>query len=131
MNRYSNRDPKLVDHDSFNTLPIEDYKYASTEHLGTIDIVRDVHWTAPRLTVTRLRCISDRGFPYWDVSYCHGIQDGDYVRVTLPFGQIPKPYAPEADREGFGRGFIINVAKRDGVYAKGLGILDGIAYSQG
>ena len=131
MNSYSNRDPKLVDMDTFNSRPIEDYAYKDPKYVGTIPTTRTVYWDAPNLKVTRLRCISDRGFPYWDVSYCHGVVGDDYVRVTLPFEQIPKPYAPEADREGFGRGFIVNMAKRDGVFAKGLGILDCISFSQG
>lgn len=114
--------PELI---AVNTNPIEDYEYRNET------ITRTVSWTTPNLRVTRLRCISDRGFPYWDISYCHGMLNGEYVSVQLPFHQIPKPYAPEAEREGFGRGFIINAAKRDGVFAKGLGILDAISQTQG
>lgn len=107
-----------------NTSPIEDYAYNDPNHLGTIPTTRTVHWDAPNLKVTRLRVVSDRGFPYWDVSYCHGVIGNDYVRVTLPFSQIPKPYAPEAATHGYGRGFIVRAARGAGVYAKGLGILD-------
>jgi hypothetical protein len=76
-----------------------------------------VYWNDPTLAkITRLRLLSDRGFPFWDVSYCYGVlKDGTYVRVDLPFHQLSK-YKMKAD--------IIKWAKEDGVYAKGLGILD-------
>ena len=89
-----------------------------------------VDWDTPNLKVTRLRMVSDRGFPYWDISYCYGVLDGKHVRVRLPFSQIPKPFAPEAKAWGFGKGFIINEAKRAGVFAKGLGILDCFSQTQ-
>jgi len=77
----------------------------------------DVYWTDKRLDkVTRLRLLSDPGFPLWDVSYCYGVlKDGRLARVGLPFGQIPK--------RGFQR-FIVEEAKKEGVYAKGIGLLD-------
>ena len=89
-----------------------------------------VDWDTPYLKVTRLRMVSDHGFPYWDISYCYGVLNGKHVRVRLPFSQIPKPYAPQAKALGFGRGFIINEAKKAGVFAKGLGILDCISQTQ-
>lgn len=49
-----------------------------------------VKWTTPGLKITRLRLLSDPGFPAWDVSYCHGILDGRHVDVELPFSQLPK-----------------------------------------
>lgn len=49
-----------------------------------------VCWTTPGLEITRLRLLSDPGFPAWDVSYCHGILDGKHVDVELPFSQLPK-----------------------------------------
>jgi hypothetical protein len=52
---------------------------------------RYVPWDHPELTITRLRLVSDPGFPLWDVSYCHGrMDDGEEVRVQLPFDQLPK-----------------------------------------
>ncbi|UVK63841.1 hypothetical protein SEA_LILYPAD_37 [Gordonia phage LilyPad] len=71
----------------------------------------------PRIRrVTRLRLISDPGFPYWDVSYCHGeLKDGTPVRI-----QIPVPHF----RKRTLKGDIIAMAKREGVFAKGLGLLD-------
>ena len=49
-----------------------------------------VPWDTPSLTITRLRLLSDAGCPWWDVSYCHGLLDGDPVIVELPFDQLPK-----------------------------------------
>lgn len=72
-------------------------------------------WTTPGLKVTRLRLLTDPGFPFWDVSYCDGILDGHHVRVQLPFSQLNRG---NVSRQ------IIAYAKRDRVYAKGLGILD-------
>lgn len=80
-----------------------------------------VDWTDPNLKrVTRLRLLSDPGFPMWDVSYCFGeMKDGRCVRVQLPFDQLPKG--------GRLQRTIIEYAKRDKVYAKGLGILQAIS----
>lgn len=74
-----------------------------------------VYWTEPGLRVTRLRLITDPGFPFWDVSYCHGTVNGREVDVDLPFSQLP--------RRGMKRA-IVEYAKADKVYAAGLGILD-------
>jgi hypothetical protein len=76
---------------------------------------REVYWTEPGLRVTRLRLITDPGFPVWDVSYCHGRIGDEPVRVELPFSQLP--------RRGMRRA-IVEAAKADKVYATGLGILD-------
>lgn len=84
----------------------------------THKIERAVDWTTPGLRVTRLRLLTDPGFPMWDVSYCHGMIGDEPVRVVLPFGQLPKGRVSSA---------IIEHAKRDGVYAKRLGILDAIS----
>jgi hypothetical protein len=81
---------------------------------------RTVDWSEPHLRVTRLRLLSDPGFPAWDVSYCHGIlcHTGEHVMVELPFSQLPK--------RGF-RKAIVAHAIRDKVYARGLGVLDNIS----
>lgn len=84
----------------------------------TAKIERSVPWTTPGLRITRLRLLTDRDFPAWDVSYCHGFLDGDPVRVELPFHQLPKRRTRSA---------ILEHAKRDGVYAKGLGVFDAIS----
>lgn len=86
----------------------------SKDNAGTLD------WSDPDLArVTRLRLISDAGFPVWDVSYCDGVtKDGRPCTVQLPFHQIPKG-------KGALQRFIIAHAKKDGVYAKGLGLFRG------
>lgn len=79
---------------------------------------RRVDWTTPGLVITRLRLISDPGFAWWDVSYCHGrTRDGELVHVLLPFSQLPKRYAGELIRE-------LNAA---GIHGKRLGIWDAIS----
>lgn len=78
----------------------------------------DVDWTEPGLRITRLRLVSDPGYPMWDVSYCYGTLDGYTVKVGLPFSQLPKNRMMNA---------IIEHAKRAKVYAKRLGILDNIS----
>lgn len=79
-----------------------------------------VPWTDKRLArIERLRLLSDPGFPAWDVSYCTGrLANGDKVRVSLPFSQLPK---------GTYRKAIIYFAKADKVFAKRLGIFDAIS----
>jgi hypothetical protein len=91
------------------------------EHLSKMDPI-PVCWTEPGLKITRLRLVSDPGFPVWDVSYCHGVMpDGRHVQVDLPFSQVPK-----RDRAKF----LVREAIRAGVYAKGIGILDNISTLQ-
>jgi hypothetical protein len=71
-----------------------------------------VDWTTPGLYITRLRLLSDPGFPMWDVSYCHGqLPDGTEVRVQLPFSQVP--------RRGM-KAFLYQEAKKTGVFIRGL-----------
>ena len=89
----------------------------------TDQIQKTVSWKAKGLKrVVRLRLVSDVGFPLWDVSYCHGeMNDGTMVDVQLPFSQLPKKKYREA---------IINYAKKDSVYAKGLQIFSAISTLQ-
>ena len=79
-----------------------------------------IDWDHPQLDkIIRLRLLSDPGFPVWDVSYCYGrMKDGTPVRVALPFAQLPKRNIA---------GTILEHAKRDKVFAKGLGIFDAIS----
>lgn len=80
------------------------------------------YWNDPRIKrITRLRLLSDPGFPAWDVSYCYGeLQDGTPCRVDLPFNQLDK-YRVSISKQ------IVAYAKKDGVYAKGIGILDNVS----
>lgn len=77
-------------------------------------------WTDPNLAqITRLRLLGDRDYPYLDISYCHGVlKDGTPVRVKVPFHLLTKKRW---------RSQIVEYAKQDGVYAKGLGIFDNIS----
>jgi hypothetical protein len=52
--------------------------------------VEIVDWTTEGLEITRLRLLSDPGFPFFDVSYCHGVLNGRHVNVRLPFSELPK-----------------------------------------
>lgn len=80
--------------------------------------VQSVCWTTKGLKVTRFRMLSEPGFPVWDVSYCHGVLNGKHVDVVLPFDQLPKRNW---------KAEIIRYAKQDGVFAKGLGVLDNVS----
>lgn len=73
--------------------------------------VAQVHWDTKGLTITRLRLLSDPGFPAWDVSYCHGVIDGKHVDVILPFSQLPK--------RGM-KSYLYKEAKKTGVFIDGL-----------
>lgn len=76
-----------------------------------------VQWNDPELKrVLRLRLIGCcREYPFWDVSYCYGeLKDGTRVRVDLPDHRLNRNW----------KAHLIALAKRDGVFAKGLGILD-------
>lgn len=82
---------------------------------------RTVAWTEPGLRVVRFRLLSDYDFPAWDVSYCHGMIGQEFVEVDLPFSQLPK--------RGWKRA-IVEYAKRDGVFAAGLGIFENVSTLQ-
>jgi hypothetical protein len=94
---------------------------------GHPEIKGRVYWDNPRLArITRLRLLSDPGFPMWDVSYCHGqLDDGTYVDVDLPFSQLAK--TPGRWGTGALQKDIIRHARRDKVYAKGLGVFNAIS----
>lgn len=93
-------------------------KHAQAYH--KIDRSTKVSWTDERLErVTRLRLLSDPGYPEWDVSYCHGVlKDGTPCTVELPFSSLPKKFMLRA---------IVAYAKRDCVHAKDLGVLSAIS----
>ena len=100
--------------------------YTTPEGEAYLEAVHEndaLFWNDERLArVTRLRLLSDPGLPMWDVSYCHGVNvDGDPCRVILPFYQLPKYGRAKA---------IVAYAIEDGVYAKGIGILDNISTLQ-
>jgi hypothetical protein len=87
------------------------YHDARHEQNGGVDTV---DWTEPGLEITRLRLLSDPGFPLYDLSYCHGVLNGRHVDVRLPFSQLPK----------YGKGglkaALYKEAKATGKFIKGL-----------
>ena len=93
----------------FNGL-VNGIEYHNSRHAqeGGVD---EVDWTEPGLEVTRLRLLSDPGFPAWDVSYCHGILKGRHVEVRLPFSQLPKRNM---------KAVLYKEANKTGVFIKGL-----------
>lgn len=103
-------------------------KYGAVETNGiedhaayfAVDRSEAVALNDPRLAqITRLRLLTDRDFPYWDLSYCHGrLKDGTEVRVILPEGQFRKRDL---------RGHLLEMCKEAGVYGKGLGIFDALS----
>lgn len=83
----------------------------------SVDHGHVVDWTDPELKrVIRFRLIGcSYEYPFWDVSYAYGeLRDGTRVRVAFPFGQLKREWKRD----------LIEQAKRDRVYAKGLGLLD-------
>lgn len=93
----------------------------------------NVYWNDPRLAqIERLRLLSDPGFPCWDVSYCHGrLKDGKRVNVSLPFNQLKRNTrciitkrvlrVPSIMQQ------ITSFARKDKVFAKGLGINEALS----
>jgi len=74
----------------------------------------------PRLVkVTRLRLLSEPGTPFWDLSYCYGLDvDGKPVWVDLPRYQFPKRNLSRA---------LVDMAREAGRYGKGMGLLDAVS----
>jgi hypothetical protein len=93
---------------------------ADIEMRREIDHANPVYWTDKRLKqVTRFRLLTDAGFPQMDVSYCYGVlRDGTPVRVSLPFGDLPKV--------GWKRA-LVEWGKREGVYVHGLGMIQNVS----
>jgi hypothetical protein len=73
--------------------------------------VKTVCWTTDGLEITRFRMLSDPGYPFFDISYVHGVLNGKHVNVQVPFSQLPK--------RGM-KAFVYNEAKATGKFIKGL-----------
>tara|TARA_R100001443_G_scaffold112958_1_gene127087 strand:+ start:321 stop:584 length:264 start_codon:yes stop_codon:yes gene_type:complete len=84
-----------------------------------------LYWNDKNLKqITKLRFISTKGYRWWDLSYCLGIDyDGKEVNVSVPFCHIPKG-------KGNINRHILDWAKDDGVYVKGLNIFNVISCFQ-
>lgn len=80
-------------------------------------IKEEVDLTDKRLArITRLRLLTDPGYPMYDLSYCYGeLKDGTPVRVHLPWWQFSRKNL---------KGDLIAMCREANVYAKGLGMLD-------
>lgn len=77
-----------------------------------------VHWTTPGLTEVRLVLEVDGvNDGLLSVVECTGKWKGSPIKVTVPFHSLPKSAMRSA---------IVDHAKREGVYAKDLGILENI-----
>lgn len=73
--------------------------------------------------VSRIRLLSEAG--YRDISYIHAtLRDGRIVRVNL--NHCPRTMLIPANKV---KGTFIEWAKAEGVFAKGLGLLDDSNYS--
>ncbi|WP_042377178.1 hypothetical protein [Gordonia alkanivorans] len=107
-------------------------RYGAWETNGLIDSeaeIAQVDYDRPHrlsdravVKIIRLRLISDPGHPSWDVSYCWGEQtDGTRVPVQLDEMRLPKNNLSRS---------LVDMAKRNGRYAKGLGLLDAISFCQ-
>jgi hypothetical protein len=80
--------------------------------------VEHVKWTDKRLDKITSLQITLIDYGYYIVSQCEGhLKTGERVYVSLPFNKLP--------RWGL-RYAITEFAKRDNVYAKGLGIFDSL-----
>ena len=97
-----------TNHGVFQTNPI-------VEGYHKIERKRHVSWDHPDLRITRLRLLSDPGYPTWDVSYCHGRIGDEEVKVMLPFSELPKRAMKSK---------IVQYARLDKVHAKAIGILE-------
>lgn len=66
--------------------------------------------------VVRLRLLTEPGYPYYDISYCYvQLKDGRYARLSNTPGMLPRKALKKA---------LIDWAREEGAYAKGLGLLD-------
>lgn len=76
----------------------------------------------PRLaSITRLRLLTERGYPYMDISYCYGVlKDGSPVQVQITCGPLSRR-TPKAS--------LIEWARQEQAFAKGLGLLDDANWS--
>jgi hypothetical protein len=91
--------------------------FAEYDHNSVDYSEGDVPLSDPDLIrIDRIRLLTDRGCPFFDVSYVYGtLRDGRHVRVDLGAWQLP--------RKGLRRE-LVRLAAEAGRYGKGLGMLD-------
>lgn len=74
--------------------------------------------------IERLRLLTDRGFPWWDISYCYGrLSTSELVRVDIGVHQINKPRVGGRVINKVCKSHLIAIAKFNGRYAKSIGLL--------
>jgi hypothetical protein len=93
---------------------------------------RTVDWTEEGLRITRFRMVSDRGFPFWDVTYCHGYIGDEQVEVELPFSQLKKFGFKFKRKDGtIGKGgwkaHLMAWGRKEGVNVWKLGIIENVS----
>lgn len=78
-----------------------------------------LYWSDKNIgKIVVLSLVSDADYPYWDVSYCRGVtKKGVMVDIGLPFSQLNKKEI---------KAQILQFARDENVYAKGLGLFDAI-----
>lgn len=76
----------------------------------------------PRLArITRLRLLTEPGYPYFDISYVYGVlKDGRHCRIDRTPGNLGRKTIKRD---------LIAWAKEEGAFAKGLGLLDDANWS--
>lgn len=87
-----------------------------------INYGKPVQLSDPNLVkVTRLRLLTDAGFPWWDISYCYGqMRDGTPVLVRMPVHQLRK-------YQGGYKAHLVEICKAAGKYGKSLGIFEAVS----
>lgn len=93
---------------------------------------RTVRFDEPGLRITRLRLISDPGFPAWDISYCHGYIGDEPVHVDMVVSQLAKWGFKFKRKDGtIGKGgwkaHVIALCKKYNVNAWKLGVLENVS----
>jgi hypothetical protein len=85
-------------------------------------ITEEVTLGDPRLDrVTRLRLLTEPGYPFFDISYVYGVlKDGTHVRIT----GAPMHLGRKTIKRD-----LIEWAKEEKAFAKGLGLLDDANWS--
>ena len=96
---------------------------AHKEFFKDYNLQNSVEWNDPKLiSIDRVRLLTDKGAPLWDVSYCVGTTtDGKKLSVLLPFGQLWKPCNKE----------LFKYANKDGVNLIKLGWFKAVSYFSG
>lgn len=92
-----------------------------TEYHDAVDRTRTYQLSDKAVVkIIRLRLLTDPGFPFWDLSYCHGrLADGTIVPVQLDTFQFSKAKKLNVQ--------LVEMCKRAGRYGKDLGIFDAVS----